>query len=384
MSRELRCSRRAFFRESGLAGGVAWLALREPQAASGKAPASGAPQIDPAARPSAPPAAAGPVAISSANGLRAVEKAISLMQQSADPLDAAIAGVNLVEEDPNDTSVGYGGLPNERGVVQLDSSLMHGPTRGAGAVAALEGFKRPSLVALDVMRYTDHHLLVGQGAQDFAVSMGHPLENLLTEETRRRWIEWRARLSDRDDYLTPEESGERIGNFRNEEDYGDGLLDSHDGVRPQGTINCDIVNRDGDLSSVTTTSGLAWKIPGRVGDSPIIGAGQYCDNDVGAAGSTGRGEAVIKTCGSYTVVEMMRNGMHPKDACLEALRRIVHVTVEDRLRDEQGRPNFNVNYYAVNKNGEYGGAAIYAGARFAVCVAGDARHEDSAYLFERA
>ncbi len=167
-------------------------------------------------------------------------------------------------------------------------------------------------------------------------------------------------------------------------DFGDGLLDSHDGWRPQGTINCDIVDRNGDLSSVTTTSGLAWKIPGRVGDSPIIGAGQYCDNDVGAAGSTGRGEAVIKTCGSYTVVEMMRRGMSPTDACLEALRRIVHVTVESRLLGEDGRPSFNVNYYAVNKNGDYGGAAIYAGARFAVSVDGDTRHEDSAYLFERA
>ena len=166
-------------------------------------------------------------------------------------------------------------------------------------------------------------------------------------------------------------------------DFGDGLLDSHDGYRPQGTINCDIVDANGDLSSVTTTSGLAYKIPGRVGDSPIIGAGQYCDNDVGAAGSTGRGEAVIKTCGSHTVVEMMRGGMHPTDACLEALRRIVHVTVEDRLRDDEGRPNFNVNYYAVNKNGEYGGAAIWSGARFAVADDNGARREDSSYLFER-
>jgi N4-(beta-N-acetylglucosaminyl)-L-asparaginase len=325
-----------------------------------------------------------PTCVASANGLAAVARAIEELAAGADTIDAVVRGVNLVEEDPEDSSVGYGGLPNADGIVQLDASLMHGPTRGAGAVAALEGIKRPSLVALDVMRYTDHHLLVGEGAQKFAISMGHHVEDLLTEESRRRWIEWRARLSDGDDYLMPEESGEPVGRFREPGEFGDALLDSHDGFRPQGTINCDIVDRDGNISSVTTTSGLAYKIPGRVGDSPIIGAGQYCDNDVGAAGSTGRGEAVIKTCGSHTIVELMRNGMHPRDACLEALRRIVHVTVESRLLAEDGRPNFNVNYYAVNKEGAYGGAAIYAGARFAVSVEGNTRHEDSAYLFERA
>ena len=325
-----------------------------------------------------------PTCVASGNGLAAVSRAIQQLADGATPIEAVVAGVNLVEEDPRDTSVGYGGLPNADGIVQLDSSLMHGPTRGAGAVAALQGIKRPSLVALDVMRYTDHHLLVGEGAQRFAVSMGHQIEELVTEEARQRWIEWRARLSDTDHYLTPEESHEPVGGrYREPEDFGDGLLDSHDGYRPQGTINCDIVDANGDLSSVTTTSGLAYKIPGRVGDSPIIGAGQFCDNDVGAAGSTGRGEAVIKTCGSHTIVELMRQGMHPQDACLEALRRIVHVTVEDRLLREDGRPSFNVNYYAVNKNGDYGGAAIYSGARFAVSVDGNSRLEDSAYLFER-
>ncbi|MFQ5537538.1 MAG: N(4)-(beta-N-acetylglucosaminyl)-L-asparaginase [Gemmatimonadota bacterium] len=324
-----------------------------------------------------------PVCIASGNGLRAVERAMAELDGGATTIEAVVHGVNLVEEDPKDMSVGYGGLPNADGVVQLDSSLMHGPTRGAGAVAALEGIKRPSLVALDVMRYTDHHLLVGEGAQRFAVSMGHKVENLLTDEARRRWVEWRAQLSDRDDYLTPRESGEPIGAMRGPEDFGDGLLDSHDGFRPQGTINCSIINSEGDLSSVTTTSGLAYKIPGRVGDSPIIGAGMYCDNDVGAAGSTGRGEAVIKTCGAHSVMEFMRQGMHPTDACLEALRRIVHWTVEDRLLDEDGRPAFNVNYYAVNKKGEFGAAAIWAGARFAVNTRGGSRLEDSAYLFQR-
>lgn len=324
-----------------------------------------------------------PVSVSSSNGLGAVARAMEVVQAGGDTIDAVVQGVNLVERDPEDTSVGYGGLPNARGVVQLDSCLMHGPTRGAGAVGALEGIKTPSRVALMVMRYTDHVFLVGKGAQEFAVSMGFEVEDLLTEEARRRWIEWRARMSDDDDYLTPDESGERVEEFTDPEEYGDGLVDSHDGIRPQGTINCNMVNRNGDISGVTTTSGLSYKVPGRVGDSPIIGAGLYVDNDVGACGSTGRGEAVIKTCGSHSVVELMRQGMHPRDACLEALRRIVRFTVEDRLLRPDGRPSFNVNYYAVNKEGEYAGAAIWSGGRFSVSRKGETRHEDSAYLFER-
>ncbi len=325
-----------------------------------------------------------PVSVASGNGLEAVDTAVRAVNAGGDTLEAVVEGVNVVERDPNDSSVGFGGLPNLDGVVQLDSSVMHGPSRGAGAVACIEGIKTPSRVAMDVMRYTDHVLLVGKGAQRFALSMGYPLENLLTERSRRRWIEWRARMSDRDDYLVPPETGS--GNdepFEDEDSYGTNLIDSHDGVRPQGTINCNVINREGDISGVTTTSGLAWKVPGRVGDSPIVGAGLYVDNDVGACGSTGRGEAVIKTCGSHSVVELMRSGMSPTDACLEALRRIVTFTVEPRLRNDDGRPNFGVNYYAINKNGEYGGAAIYAGARFAVCVDGETRREESAYLFER-
>ena len=364
-------TRRDFLKTSAGAGVAAAVGVGSAR------PLSGAPAIR--------RSAVTPVAVGSRNGLESVATAIDVIAGGGDTLDAVVQGVNIVERDPGDSSVGYGGLPNLDGVVQLDSSVMHGPSRGAGAVACLEGIKTPSRVAMDVMRYTDHVLLVGKGAQRFAVSMGHRIEELLTESSRRRWIEWRARMSDTDDYLVPDTVGPG-GNepFEDEDAYGLGILDSHDGVRPQGTINCNVVNANGDLSGVTTTSGLAWKVPGRVGDSPIVGAGLYVDNDVGACGSTGRGEAVIKTCGSFTVVELMRGGMSPTDACLEALRRIVTFTAEPRLRNERGLPNFGVNYYAVNKNGEYGGASIWAGARFAVCVDGAAAREDSAYLYERA
>lgn len=316
-----------------------------------------------------------PVVVASANGLRATEQAMQLLQDGADTLDAVVEGVAIVEADPEDRSVGYGGLPNALGVVQLDSSVMHGPTRGAGAVGALEGFKHPAQVARAIMQYTDHVFLVGAGAAAFAEEMGFQREDLLTDEARRIWLRWRAGLSPNDDYLTPEQSEEGISGF--------GLLDVWEGKRHYGTINCCALDAAGNLSGTTTTSGLAFKVPGRVGDSPIIGAGLYVDDDVGAAGSTGRGEAVIKSCGSMLVVEQMRRGANPVDACLEALRRIVHYTVEKRLLDDEGQPNFNVNFYAVNKRGEHGAAALWSGARYAVYDSEGNRHEDSAYLFER-
>jgi len=320
-------------------------------------------------------ARSGPVVIASANGLRATETAMQVLQNGGDTLDAVVEGVALVEADPEDRSVGYGGLPNGLGVVQLDSSVMHGPTRGAGAVGALEGFMHPAQVARAVMQYTDHVFLVGRGAARFAAEMGFEKENLLTDEARKIWLRWRANLSAEDDYLTPEQSEEGISGF--------GLRDAWEGGRHHGTINCCALDESGNLSGTTTTSGLAFKVPGRVGDSPIIGAGLYVDDDVGAAGSTGRGEAVIKSCGSMLIVEHMRRGVAPKDACLEALRRIVHLTTEKRLLNEDGVPNFNVNFYAVNKRGEYGGAAIWSGARFVVHDSEGNRHEDSAYLYER-
>lgn len=316
-------------------------------------------------RPLPPPSrwAAKPVAIASANGLRAVQKAFDMLMQGADTLDAVIDGVKIQELDPNDNSVGYGGLPNRDGVVQLDASCMHGPTKRAGAVGCLENIKTPSEVAKLVLKYTNNILLVGEGAKKFALSYGFKEEDLLTPESRQAWLKWRANLNPDDDYLDVPETEQMV-------------------VRPTGTINCDAVTPAGDLSSATTTSGLAWKIPGRVGDSPIVGAGQYCDNDVGAAGSTGRGESNIKVCGGFLTVEHMRRGMKPTDACLETLKRVVAMT-EPRLLDARGQPKFGLNFYAVNKRGEFGAASLFPSS-FAAHDGTEARIRDTAHLFERA
>jgi len=310
-----------------------------------------------------------PVAVASANGIGAVQLAAELMDQGVDTLDAAVEGVKIRELDPEDTSVGYGGLPNEHGVVQLDASCMHGPSHRAGAVGALEGIKTPSVVAKYVLLYTDHIMLVGKGAKEFALSYGFQEEDLLTDKSREIWLRWRANRGPDDDWL----------NIPKENDLE---FERH------GTINCNVVNAAGDVSSVTTTSGLAWKIPGRVGDSPIIGAGQYTDNDIGAAGSTGRGESNIKVCGAFLTVEFMRRGMSPTDAALETLRRVV-ATTESRLLDDQGRPKFGLSFYAVNKRGEFGAASLWnstsggAARQYAAFDGREAALHDAAYLFER-
>jgi N4-(beta-N-acetylglucosaminyl)-L-asparaginase len=319
-----------------------------------------------------PPSATGkgmPVAISSGNGLRATEKAMEIIKGGGDTLEAVVAGVNIVEEDPNDMSVGYGGLPNERGEVELDACVMHGPTYRAGAVAALKGIKTPSRVAKVVMERTDHVLLVGQGALEFAKAHGFQEENLLTDRARRAWLRWKESLSTEDDWLSDEEIG---------------MIDSESPFRerPTGTITCLALNEKGEISGVTTTSGLAFKIPGRVGDSPLIGAGLYVDNDVGACGSTGRGEAVILASGSRTVVENMRHGMKPLDAILDVLDRICQKTRDKRLLHRRGRPNFQVNFYALNKDGEFAAAAIYRGASYAVHDGNVNARRESGYLFE--
>ena len=337
--------------------------------ASALSPRLLASQSDP---PATTTATAGPTAIASGNGLRGVAKAVEMMTGGADPLDAAVAGVEIQELDPEDRSVGLGGLPNEDGVVQLDASCMHGPTNRAGAVAALENIANAARVAKAVLEYTDHVLLVGEGARRFALDLGFEERELLTPESRQAWLRWKSRLNPDDDWL------------------------DHDGVEigPQhthGTINLCALDGAGALSSVTTTSGLSWKIPGRVGDSPIVGAGQYCDNRVGAAGATGRGEAAIQSCGSFLVVELMRSGVPPTEACKTALRRAVEMS-ESRLKTGDGRPLFGLTFYALAKDGSYGSATMYQRSEedyergrghFAVADAGGARLERPAFLYSR-
>ena len=307
--------------------------------------------------PTSRPAAAG-----SANSIRGVELAIRMVEGGSDTLDAIVEGVKIQELDPEDDSVGYGGLPNEEGVVQLDASCMHGPTRRAGAVAALEGIKTPSEVARLILKYTDHILLVGEGAKRFALSFGFKEEDLLTPASREKWLRWRANRGHEDDWLDVPETAPPM-------------------ARPTGTCNLNIVNRQGEISSVTTTSGLAWKIPGRAGDSPIVGAGQYTDNEIGAAGSTGLGECNIMVCGGFLTVEHMRRGMKPTDAALETLKRAMALT-PPRLLWPNGRPRYQLNYYAVNKKGEVGSASIYP-SRFAA-YDGTASVRDTAFLFDKA
>ncbi len=315
-----------------------------------------------------------PVVISDVSGIRyrnrgpvsAVEKAFEMITSGADVLDALVAGVNIPELDPEEQGIGYGGLPNAEGIVQLDSCCMHGPRKWAGGVAALEGVRTPSLVAKAVMDYTDHHLLVGKGAQDFARSMGFTIEDdLNTDRSRELWLEWKRRVDPRH-YLDPKR--------RSQVGYEAGLQMLREGLIQEGhlwgTINCNGINSQGDICGVTTTSGLAWKIPGRTGDSPILGAGLYVDGDVGAAGSTGRGEANLFNLSSYLIVENMRRGLHPKDAGMEALKRIKENTVEKRLLTSGGQPNFNVRFFVLSATGEFAGVSMYAAGEttYAVCT----------------
>ncbi|MHC5023224.1 MAG: N(4)-(beta-N-acetylglucosaminyl)-L-asparaginase [Planctomycetota bacterium] len=318
-------------------------------------------------------APASPVAISSGNGQRAVNRAVEQMEAGTDPLDAVVAGVSIVEADPDDMSVGFGGLPNEQGVVELDASVMHGPTHKAGAVAGIQKIKHPSQVALKVCRTTDHVMLVGAGALAFARAHGFQEENLLTEKARQAWLRWKSNLSPFDDWL---DDDQQIDSDPERRQVAAPIPHTH------GTIHCAGVNERGDIGAVTTTSGLSYKIPGRVGDSPIIGAGMFVDNAVGAAGATGRGEAVIQSCGAFQVVQHMATGDEPVQACLKVLQWIVDHTRRADLRTVRDEPNFQVTLYALRKDGAYGSACLRKGGRFTVHDADGSRVGLCSYLYE--
>lgn len=297
-----------------------------------------------------------PVVIASGNGARApggvglgnescVERAMAILRAGGDPLEAVVEGVTIVEENPAEMSVGYGGLPNAEGIVELDASVMHGPTGRAGAVAALRNVRHAARLARRVMEATEHVLLVGDGALRFARAQGFVEEELLTDAARRAWQEWLKGTHP---------------------DARRGPTPHHPAVdpkrRPTGTITCLAVDAHGDLAGATTTSGLAFSLPGRVGDSPVIGSGLFVDNQVGAAGSTGLGEECLLVAGAHTVVEAMRRGDSPEEACLEALRRVA----ARHQNDQAALRRFNLQFYALTKEGDYGAATLWGNASFAL------------------
>ena len=306
--------------------------------------------------------------------MAAVARAMEELQRGADPVDAVVAGVTIVEDDPNDMSVGYGGLPNADGVVQLDASVMDGPSHKAGAVAAIENIRNPAQVALKVMRRTDHVLLVGAGALAFARLHGFKEENLLTDQAREAWLKWKENLNMDDDWLNDEQHVDQDARVKRAEQLG---IPYH-----YGTIHCAALNADGDLGACTTTSGLSYKIPGRVGDSPLVGAGMFVDNEVGAAGSTGRGEAVIQSCGAFQTVGHMASGLDPTEACLKTLKWIADHTKRRSLLTSAGRPNFNVTMYALRKDGQWGCASLLEGGSCAVHDGTEATRHPSTPLFK--
>lgn len=340
MNRRAGVDRRDFLRRS-VAAGIGAAALGSlPESVAGSASAAGT------------KVAGGPVILTShpnETGRQAMEDAWQILGSGGSALDAVERGANVIELDPEDHSVGYGGLPNADGVVQLDASIMDGRTYNAGSVASLENIVHPSSVARLVMERTDHVMMVGPGALEFAKSFGFEEQDLLTEEAREIWVRWRERLSETDDWGPPDHlRGTDLPGAPEPLEFG--------GEFHYGTTNVLAVDANGDIAGITTTSGLSWKIPGRVGDSPIIGAGLYVDNEVGAAGATGRGEDVIKSCASYYIVMRMRDGRSPQEACEDAIEMIV-----DRYRAIGSDYVPGEKFVALNKAGEVGCAQMAGG-----------------------
>ena len=336
-------------------------------------------QTAPDYKPPAPaPKPKSPIIICAHNGYAYIDRGYKVLSDGGDTLDAVMAVITGPEDDPNDDSVGLGGLPNEECVVELDACCMHGPTRMAGSVAGVHDIKNVSLLAKTVMEHTGHVMLVGEGASHFGNLMGFPKENLLTERSRKTWQLWRETMSS-DDWWGP---GLASPNFKFPDTGGDNteltpLIEKMEkmaakiGIAPEfrmaaiecvlkpptGTINCSALNTQGEMSGATTTSGLAWKIPGRAGDSPIIGAGCYCDQDVGAAGATGNGEENIKVVGAHTIVENMRHGMSPEEAGMDALKRIVR----NYNGDMKKLKYMDMTYYILRNDGVYACVSMWEG-----------------------
>jgi N4-(beta-N-acetylglucosaminyl)-L-asparaginase len=307
--------------------------------------------------------------IASGNGLQAAKSAFNILRDGRDALDACVAAATIVEDDPDDTSVGFGGLPNEEGIVELDAAVMHGPTHRAGGVAALRCIRNPTQVARQIMEATDHALLVGNGALQFAKAVGFREEDLLTDRARKIWLHWKRTLSDRHDWVPPDPNTvePEIAEFF---------------ARPTGTVHFSAIDQAGNMSCATSTSGLAFKLPGRVGDSPIIGAGLYVDNEVGSAGSTGRGEASLINLTSFLAVELMRQGLAPLDAAIEVLRRMERRT-EARLRNERGEPRYDLQIYVLRKDGVHAGACMRGPKRISIVDERGGRHEQCEPLYSR-
>src|SRR5258708_4404339 len=324
-----------------------------------------------------------PIIVCAHNGLNYLDDAFAFLKSGGDTLDAALKVVKGPEDDPNDTSVGLGGIPNEEGVVELDACCMHGPTRRAGSVGGVRNIKNVSLVSKAVMDHTGHVMLVGEGAERFAVTMGFPRENLLTEHTRKIWLLWKEYHSTEDwwgpgladPHWQPPEAKPSDAKPQSElcqERYR--RLEEHAadlGIAPElrrdaihkvlfpptGTIHCSALNEKGEISGCTTTSGLRYKLPGRCGDSPIIGAGCYTDQDIGSAGATGSGEENIKIAGAHTIVENMRHGMSPLEAALDALKRIAR-----NYDNDMSKLKFvDMTYYVLRKDGAYAGVSLWEG-----------------------
>ncbi len=314
-----------------------------------------------------------PIIICAGNGFATIADGYRLLADGADTLEAALRVVRGPEDDPNDDSVGLGGLPNEEGVVELDASCMHGPSRRAGAVGGVHNIKNVSLLAREVMLHTGHVMLVGEGAERFALARGFKREDLLTEDSRKVWLLWKEAHSDWwGPGLADPGWKERLHSGNAAQYYQRLQAAAQDlGIEPSrrtaaihkvlfpptGTIHCSALNAHGEMSGCTTTSGLAWKIPGRLGDSPIIGAGCYTDQDIGSAGATGSGEENIKVAGAHTIVENMRKGMSPFDAGMDALKRIVR----NYGGDMQRLKFLDMTYYVLRKDGAYAGVSLWTG-----------------------